>query len=147
MPVSAKIYGNFFVKLSAKELAALNGSTTLKGMLCTSSYVPDQDAHDYKNDVTNEITGTGYTAGGMTLTNVVASYNGATNVFKLDADDLVWSGSTLAAKFLVIYDSSPATDATRPLICYVDFDATITSTAAPFTVQFDAAGILTVTLA
>lgn len=147
MPVSAKIYGNFLVKLSAKELAALNASTSLKCMLCTSAYVPDQDLHDYKNDVTNEVTGTGYTAGGVTLTNVVANYTGATNIFKLDADDAAWAGSTITARYAVIYDNSPATDATRPLICYIDFGADVSSTAATFTVQFDAAGILTVTLA
>jgi len=40
---------------------------TIKGMLVTSSYTPDFTAHDYKNDVTNEVVGTGYTAGGATL--------------------------------------------------------------------------------
>ena len=37
---------------------------TIKVMLVTSAYTPDQDAHDFKDDITNEISGTGYTAGG-----------------------------------------------------------------------------------
>jgi hypothetical protein len=47
----------------------------------------------------------------------------------------------------VVYDSSPATDATRPLIAYVDFGADVTATAGDFTIQWDANGILTVTVA
>jgi hypothetical protein len=144
---TAKIYGGFLLSLSAKELAALNASTTLKCMLTTSAYTPDQDTHRYKSSVTNEVTGTGYTAGGATLANVVANYTAATNVWKLDADDVSWAGSTITARRAVIYDSQPATDATRPLICYIEFDADTSSTAATFSVQFDAAGIVTVTLA
>ena len=43
-------------------------SDTFKVMLTTSSYTEDKDAHDFRNDVTNEVTGTGYTAGGNTAT-------------------------------------------------------------------------------
>jgi hypothetical protein len=42
---------------------------------------------------------------------------------------------------MVIYDSTPATDATRPLIALVDFGADVSSTAATFTVTFDVRGI------
>ena len=40
---------------------------TIKMALCTSLYTPDYDLHDYFNDVTNEVVGTGYTAGGAAL--------------------------------------------------------------------------------
>jgi hypothetical protein len=40
---------------------------TIKCALTTSTYTVDIDTHDFFNDVTNEITGTGYTAGGATL--------------------------------------------------------------------------------
>jgi len=36
-------------------------------MLTTSSYSPAKDTHDFKDYVTNEVTGTGYSAGGATL--------------------------------------------------------------------------------
>ena len=41
---------------------------TFKVMLVTSSYTPDKDAHEFFDDVTNEVSGTGYTAGGETVT-------------------------------------------------------------------------------
>lgn len=40
---------------------------TIKVMLVTSAYTPDQDAHTKRSDFTNEVTGAGYTAGGATL--------------------------------------------------------------------------------
>jgi hypothetical protein len=42
-------------------------SDTLKAMITTSAYTPDPQAHNFKSDVTNEASGTGYTAGGATL--------------------------------------------------------------------------------
>jgi len=108
--------------LLAKEVNFLSDS--IKGMLTTVTYVPDQDVHDYKDDVTNEVTGTAYVAGGQALANKTVTYTAGTNVGKIDADDLVWSASTIAnARVLVIYDDTPATDATRPLLFYAVFDA------------------------
>lgn len=120
---------------------------TLKAMLLTSSYTPNQDTHQYKSDLTNEITGTGYTATGQALTSVTVAYDSSTNVIKIDSADPAWTSSTLTARYLVYYDSSPATDATRPLISYVDFGADVSTTSGTFTDAIDAAGIATITVA
>lgn len=143
MAVSAKWYGLAFQSAFNKEINI--DSDALKVMLCTSAYVPDQDAHRYKSSVTNEITGTGYTAGGATLTSVTVTYTAATNTLTIDAADTSWAGSTLVARYAVIYDSTPATDATRPLLGYVDFGADVSSTGGAFAITWDAAGILTAT--
>lgn len=145
MAVTAKLYGKFVSSLANKEIDL--DTDALKVMLCTNLYAPDQDTHQYKSSVTNEVTGTGYTAGGAALATVTVSYTGATNVFMLDAADTSWAASTITARYAVIYDSSPATDATRPLIGYVDFGADVSSTAAAFTITWDAAGIFTITVA
>jgi hypothetical protein len=142
--VTAYWYGKAFLSLLNKE-ADLN-SDTLKVMLCTSSYTPDQDAHDYKDDVTNEVSGTGYTAGGATLANVAVTYTAGTNVIKFDADDTVWSAATITARYAVVYDSTPATDGTRPLLLYIDFGGNVTSTAGDFTIAWNASGIATITV-
>ena len=42
-------------------------SDTIKVMLCTNAYTPAQDTHVFKSDVTNEVTGTGYTAASTSL--------------------------------------------------------------------------------
>lgn len=140
----AKFYGQVFTSAFNKEIDF--NSDTIKAMLCSSSYTPDQDAHQYKSSVTNEITGTGYTAGGVTLTTCTVSYDGPTNTIKFDCDDFSWTGATFTAAVLVIYDSTPGSDATRPLIMYVVFNAPIPVTASTFSVTVNAAGLATVTV-
>lgn len=145
MAVTALLYGNFLKSLANKEIDL--DTDAIKVMLCTSTYVPNQDTHQYKSSVTNEVTGTGYTAGGATLTSVAVTYTAGTNTLMFDAADASWAASTITARYAVIYDSTPATDATRPLIGYVDFGADVSSTAAAFTITWDAAGIFTITAA
>lgn len=146
MAVTAKIYGPALLSAFNKEIDI--DSDTIKAMLCTSSYTPNQDTHRYKSDVTNEITGTGYTAGGVTLTGVSITYDAGTNTFKIDASsDPSWGpGATITARYLVYYDATPATDATRPLLAYVDFGADVGTAGGTFLVTIDAAGIVTVTV-
>lgn len=50
---------------------------TIKVMLTTSTYTPNRDTHETKNDITNEISGTGYTAGGVTLASKTITYTAA----------------------------------------------------------------------
>lgn len=144
MAVTAKFYGNAFVSAFNKEVDF--NSDTIKAMLCTSTYTPDQDAHQYKSSVTNEVTGTGYTAGGATIASPSITYTGATNTLKLDGGDVSWASSTITARYAVVYDDTPATDATKPLICWVDFGADVSSSNGTFSVTWDAAGIATVTV-
>jgi hypothetical protein len=139
------MFGGFLQSLANKEIDL--DSDTLKVMLCTSAYTPNQDTHRYKSSVTNEVTGAGYTAGGATLAGVAVTYTAGTNTLMLDANDPSWASSTITARYAVFYDSTPATDATRPLISFVDFGADVTSTNGPYTVAVDAAGIVTLTAA
>jgi hypothetical protein len=53
-----------------------------------------------------------------------------------------WASSTITARYCVIYDRTPATDATRPLICCIDQGAAVSSTAGPFTVTINAQGLI-----
>lgn len=145
MAITAKLYGGFLKSLANKDIDL--DTDTLKVMLCTSAYTPDQDAHQYKSSVTNEVSGTGYTAGGATLAGVTVTYTGATNTLTLDAADPSWASSTITARTAVIYDSTPATDATRPLIAYLQSDVDISSSGGAFTITFDANGIATITAA
>jgi hypothetical protein len=138
MAVVAKVYGPSLQSLFNKEINFT--SDTVRAMLCTSSYVPNQDTHRYKSDVTNEITGTGYTARGVALTTKTATYDGASNTLTLDADDPSWSASSITARFLVFYVDT-GTDSTSPLISYVDFGADATTVSATFTYQLPATGL------
>lgn len=144
MAVTGKLYGKVFTALWNKEIDW--DTDTIKVALTTATYTPDQDAHDYFNDVTNEVSGTGYSAGGATLANKTVTYTGATNKFVLDADDAAWTTSTITARTAVVYDASPGSDATRPLICYQQSDTDVSTTAGTFTVQWNASGIVEITV-
>ncbi len=114
---------------------------TIKAMLVTASYTPDLDAHDFINDVTNEVVGTGYSAGGLTLTNKTLTVTGATNTIKFDADDLAWAGASISAAYCVIYDD---TATNKPLLWLVDLGGTQTVVNTTFTVAFSVNGISTI---
>jgi hypothetical protein len=140
----SKLYGNFLVKALNKEVDW--DTDTIKVALTTSSYTPNQDTHDYFNDVTNEVSGTGYTAGGNTLASKTITYDDANNVIILDAADTTWASSTITARYAVVY-ASTGTASTSPLIGYVDFGSDQSSTNGNFTITWDATGIVRVTVA
>ena len=141
----SKLYGNFLVKSLNKEVDF--DSDTIKVALLTSSYTPDQDAHDYFNDVSsNEVSGTGYTAGGNTLASKTVTYDSANNVIILDAADTTWASSTITARYAVVYDST-GTASTSALIGYVDFGSDQSSTNGNFTITWDSTGIVRITVA
>ena len=143
--MASKLYGNFLLKALNKEVDF--DSDTIKVALLTSSYTPDQDAHDYFNDVsTYEVSGTGYTAGGITLASKTATYDSGTNVIVLDAADVTWSSSTITARYAVVYDST-GTSSTSALIGYVDFGSDQSSTNGNFTITWDSTGIVRITVA
>lgn len=144
--MAAKLYGSVIAKAFNKEIDL--DSDTIKLALVAQTYTPNQDTHDYWDDVVaNEVAGTGYTAGGATLANKSVSYDSASNTLVFDADDVTWASSTITARYAVLYDATPGTNATRPLIGYVDFGSDQSSTAGNFTVTWDATGIVRITVA
>ena len=125
-----------------------NGSIDLdtdaiKMMLVTSTYVPNIDTHTKRSDVTNEITGTGYTAGGVALANKTVTMNTTTDKGVFDADDIVIATATITARAGVLYKSRGGAATADELIAYLDFGADITATAGNFNIAFDATGIIT----
>jgi len=106
-------------------------SDTFKVLLVTSAYSPNKDTDLKRSAVTNEVTGTGYTAGGVTT---------ACTVTKSTANDRVtlsfaavnWASSTITARAAVIYKSRGGLASADELVCYVDFGADVSSSAATF---------------
>ena len=142
--MASGLYGITFLNALKNDLALDLDDTTadrFKVMLVTSSYTPDFGTHDFKADVTNEVSGTGYDAGGKSLTSVTLTQSGGTITF--DAADLTWASSTITARAAVVYDDSLTND---PLICYIDFGADKSSSAGDFVLSFNASGIFTLDL-
>jgi hypothetical protein len=143
--MASKLYGNFLKLALNKEVDW--DTDTIKVALLSNAYTPDQDAHDYFNDVSaNEVSGTGYTAGGATLASKTITYDSGSNVITLDAADTTWSSSTITARYAVVYGST-GTSSTSPLIGYVDFGSDQSSSNGNFTITWDATGIVRITVA
>lgn len=125
----------------------MNGSIDLDTdainvMLVTSTYVPDQDTHTKRSNITNEVVGTGYTAGGSALTTKVVSADNTDNEGVFDADDVSWTTSTITARGAVLYKARGGVATADELICYLDFVTDKISTAGTFLISWNAEGIL-----
>lgn len=124
----------------------VTGGDTFKIALYTSSASIDANTTAYT--ATNEVTGTNYTAGGATLTNlgVVTSNNtSSTGVGYTDFADVTWASSTITARGALIYNTTPSANSnantalTNASVCVLDFGSDKTSTAGDFTIVFPTA--------
>ena len=78
---------------------------------------------------TNEITGTGYTAGGNILTGATVLLSGTTAY--VDFNDAVWPAATFTARGALLYNSSKANKA----VAVLDFGTDKTVAVQSFIVQ------------
>jgi hypothetical protein len=148
MAVTAKWYGTPIKNLLTGANPFDWDSDTIKVALCAAGYTPDQDAHDFFNDITNELaTENGYTAGGATLASCEVAYDSASNEVRLKAANASWTitGSSITARYAIVYKST-GTGSTSPLLGYVDLGASTTVPAGgKFTLEWDATGVLKIT--
>jgi hypothetical protein len=140
--ISAKMYGLAIKSLANKEIDW--DTDTVKAVLCSATYTPDQDAHQYASSLTNELAGGGY--GRVTLTGKATTYTGGTNTHMLDAADFAFTGLTGTFRYL-IYLIDTGTAGTSPLVAYVDFGADQTATAQDVNVTLDADGVVSFVVA
>jgi hypothetical protein len=105
---------------------------TLKIALYTSS--ASLDASTTAFTTSNEISGTGYTSGGETLTSTTVSTTGTTAFF--DADDPTWTSASFTARGALIYNSTNSNKA----IAVLNFGGDFTVSSGTFRIVFPAAG-------
>lgn len=132
-------YGDFPLRSITSSMNDLsdNTNTVVKCALLTSNYTPDMAAHSVWSDISaDEVsdTSTGYTAGGVELTN--KSVNQTSGQTTFSADDAVWTDSTISADYAVAYEEGTGT-----LISLVTFDSTQDSDNGEFRVEWDSAGV------
>jgi hypothetical protein len=106
---------------------------TFKALLVTSSYTPNKDTDLKRSAVTNEVTGTGYTAGGVTTACTVTK-DTANDRVTLQFAAVSWATSTITARALVIYKSRGGASSADELVAYNDFGSDVSSTAGTFSV-------------
>ena len=130
------IYNRFLYNVGAK-LIDLNNDD-IKGALLTNAYTPDKDHNQWADISTHETSGTGYTAGGQSLVSQAYTEDDVNDLGKFDANDPVWTNSTITARYYVQYDN---TMAGKDLILCFDFGSDKSSSGGDFKVQFNASGI------
>lgn len=131
MAISQAMCTSFKVELlTATHNFTASTGDVFKIALYTSSASLDATTTVYTTS--NEVVGTGYTAGGNTLTNVTPTASGTTAL--TDFADTTWSTATITARGAMIYNSSKSNKA----VCILDFGSDKTSTAGNFTIVFPA---------
>lgn len=134
MAVTADWYHHAFEKAFAKEVDF--SVDVLKVALLGSGYTPDLAVDEYWADVSaDEITGTGYAAGGEVLGSAAWTLGGGR--WRLTGADTVWVTATFTARYAVLYDDSPALPADKPLLGLVDFGEDLSPAGENFTLQWD----------
>jgi len=130
--------GNFMCTSFKKELLEgvhnfkNSGGNTFKLAMYTNSASFTAATTAYTTS--NEVSGTGYTAGGASLTRVDPTTS-STTAFT-DFSDLTFSTATLTARGALIYNDSASGD---PTVVVLDFGGDKTSTAGDFTIVFPTA--------
>jgi hypothetical protein len=105
---------------------------TFKVMLVTSTYTPDKDTHTKRSDVTNEVTGAGYSSGGTTSTVTVSAVDTGNDRVTITFGAVSWAASTITARGAVYYTSRGGASSADEVVAYDDFGADITSTGGTF---------------
>ena len=129
MPATGVVFNSYKANALKAEVAIL--TDTIKVALCTSSFTPNIDTMAFFSDITNEVVGAGYTAGGATLAGKTVTIDTATDRAYLDATDVTWAASTLTARYIIIYKST-GTPATSSLVGYIDLGSDRTSSLDTF---------------
>jgi hypothetical protein len=106
---------------------------TFKMVLLTSSYTGNQGTHTKRSDLTNEVTGTGYTAGGVTVAVTVAKDTTNKKVTLTFAAGN-WASSTITARYAAVYKSRGGASSADELVFLNDFGGDVVSTSSTFAV-------------
>jgi hypothetical protein len=113
-----------------------SGGHTFYMALYTSSATLGASTTDYTTS--NEVTGTGYTAGGQAIASNGVSLSGTTAF--VDFADETWTSATMTARGALIYNTTTdGGSSTTDAICSLDFGGDKTSTNGDFVVQFPTA--------
>ena len=137
---TARMYGLGLRKVASGSIVFT--TDTIKIALLGSAYVPS-DTHEFLSDVVdNEVTGTGYTTGGVALSGkTVTTYNPSSRSVAWDADDPSWTSITVTGvRFAVVYKSTGSA-ASSPLISYIDFVSDQSAAAENISLVLPSTGI------
>lgn len=143
MAITAKVYGLAIKAIANKEIDW--DSDTVKAVLCSSSYTPNQDTHQYASSLSGELSGGGYAR--VTLAGKASSYDAASNTLMLDCNDYSFLSLTGTFRYVVYVDTQTGSDATSPLIAYLDFGSDQPAAAQDVAITVNAGGVVSFVVA
>lgn len=139
--MASVVYNTFKQKIMTGEVDL--DTDTIKCALLDNTYTSDIDTHAAWSDVSaKEVSGTGYTTLGATLSGVTVMRDLTNDKGVFDANDVTWANSTITARYAVLYKSVAGSSTTSWLICCFDFTTDKSSSNGDFTIQWNASGIL-----
>ena len=130
--MASTAYDSFLDDLSKGSIDM--DTDTFKVMLVTSSYTEDKAAHTKRSDITSEVSGTGYTAGGATLVPTVTK-DTTNHRTTLTFPQVTWPSSTITARKAVVYKSRGGASSVDELVFVNDFGADVTTSNGTFTLN------------
>lgn len=136
------LYGLTIEKQLIDTLGQSYEAETHKVLMVQDTHTPDFTTHDFRDDITNEVSGTGYTAGGKAITTTEITLASGTLTF--DGDDVSWPSSTITSAMAAVHYFNVGTAATDPLGFLSDFVTAASSSSGTFTIQWNASGIFQV---
>ena len=128
MAITSAICNSFKQELLVEGHNLTNGADTIKLALYTSSATLGAGTTAFVT--TGQSSGTNYTSGGGSLTNVTPTLSGSVAV--CDFNDFSFGTATVVARGCLLYNSTNSNKA----IAAIDFGGDKTSTAGDFTVVF-----------
>lgn len=103
---------------------------SFKIMLLTASYTPNK-AHSKRSDLTNQVSGTGYTAGGQAIT--VASVTRSTGTTSVAWNTVTWSSAnSFSAAYGAIYRDRGGAASADELVAVLDFGGAVAASGGNY---------------
>lgn len=141
--MASYVYNRFFANIANKEIDL--EADNIRAAILDNGHTPDPDHNQWTDVSGDEVSGSGYTAGGELLTTKAVTEDDTNDLAKFDADDVTWTTVTFTnGRYLVLYDDTMTND---DLIAIFDFGADQNPAGVDFTVQWNINGILTISQA
>jgi hypothetical protein len=121
--------------LRDESIGAVDFDTdTFRMSLHTSALAANKDTHDRFDDMTNEVVGTGYTAGGAVTSVSVGAVDTANDRVDITFGAVSWPSSTITARYGIIRKARGGLASADELVAQIDFGSDIISTVGTFSV-------------
>lgn len=132
--MASGIYGSFWDDVFKGNVDM--DTDTFYVMAMTATYSENFDTHNRRDDITNEVSGTGYAAGGNSVTITLNAYDTVNNRYEITLGGTTWPSSTLSSvqKF-AYYKRRGGASSADELIALIDNGAGVTTSNGTLTLN------------